>query len=458
MGLALAAAGAAAWLLVKPLAPGAAPFPLFHVFITLAALLGGLAAGSAALLGASLLASPLGLASAAGIGVTLFLVTGAVIVLLCAALREALGRLSRAEAAVACKVAELEAVMDLAPVGIWFARGPAFGDVTCNRFAAEMLRMPPSVANAPLRPGSAHPPTHFGLRRDGAAVPPAELPLERALRGEDSRDEELEAVFADGSSIILLSSARAVRDASGRFVGAVAAGLDVTARKRTEAALRDAVAGRELLQREADHRIKNSLQLVAGMLRMQRSCVVDRSAAAVLDDSAARVAAVAEAHAALQRSEDLHSIEAAPMVADLCRLVARLMPAVEITCRAEGDSPLEAARAVPLGLVVNELLTNAVRHAYPPGTPGRVEVRVTGAHGGLEIEIRDHGAGMASDASRPGSLGRDIVRALSAQIGATVETCSAPGEGTAVLLRLPRHRPPANSEAPAAGGPARLSA
>lgn len=443
MGLALAAAGAAAWALLERLGGGAPPFPLFHVFITLAALLGGLVAGTAALLGAMLLAEALGLSDGAGIGLTLFLLTQAVIVLLCGGLRGALGQLSRVEGALSAKVAEVQALMDLAPVGIWFARAPEAGEVTCNRFAAEMLRMPPAAAVASARSGSARPPSHFVLRRDGAPVPPAELPLERALRGEESRNEELEAVFADGSSIILLSNARAVRDPSGRLIGAVAAGLDVTALKRTEAALREAVAARELLQREADHRIKNSLQLVASMLRLQRARVTEHAAAAMLDESAARIAGVAEAHAALQRSEDLLSVNAAAMVSDLCRFLARLNPAVEITCRAEGDTPLEMARAVPLGLVVTELLTNAVRHAYAPGAPGLVEVSVAGLQDGLEIEVRDHGAGMAADARRPGSLGRDIVRTLSAQIGATLQTRSAPGQGTAVVLRLaPAQSPP----------------
>ena len=447
LALALTAVATALRGGLELLAPTTAPVAPYFLTSVLAALLGGVVAGLVAL-GAGLLAAwfffmrpafSFTLTPGQGASLIVFGLTGLALVALGAAVRQAFHRAAAAERDMQAKVAELQALMDLAPVGIWFARAPEVRQVTRNRFAAELMRMPAdsTAAFAPAgRDGTRV--THMELRQDGRKVPPEELPLQRALRGEENHDVEYEAVFADGDSIALLSNALPIRDAEGRIIGAVSASLDVTGLKRTEAALREAVAARELLQREADHRIKNSLQLVAATLRLQRARVRDEAAAALLDEAVARVNAVAQAHGALQGSPDLRSVDAGAMVEDLCRFVGRLNEAVEVACERAGDATLDTERAIPLGLVVSELLTNAVRHAYAPGEAGRVVVRVTGVEDSLNVEVRDEGIGMAAEATRPGSLGRDLVRTLSAKIGATVETRSEPGRGTVVRLRVER--------------------
>lgn len=441
----LTAAAAAARALIGLSDPAAAPFPTFYVSSMLATLLGGPWAGWLAMAVATLagwwLFLPPAWPGASGwevlVNLALFASTQAAVVLLAIGLRMALARAAAAEAALGAKVAELETLMDLVPVGIWFARAGEARAITCNRFAASLLGIPPGGD------GSATRQPHVEIRRDGRPAAPETLPLQRALRGEESRNEEHEAVFRDGSVITLLSNAQPVRDAAGRITGAVSASLDITALKRTEAALREALAAREMLQREADHRIKNSLQLVTGVLRAQRGRLRDAAAGALLDEALARVNAVAQAHAALQASPDFRTTEAGHMLEELCGFVGRLSPTVTIACRREGDTTLDVERAIPLGLVVSELLTNAVRHAYPPGEPGRVELRVAGAPGGgLEVEVRDHGIGLQPARHREGSLGRDLVRVLAAQIGAEVATASVPGQGTVVTLRL-RRDPPA---------------
>ncbi|WP_270939185.1 sensor histidine kinase, partial [Falsiroseomonas oryzae] len=342
-----------------------------------------------------------------------------------------------AEEAWQAKAAEVESLMTLAPVGVWFTYDPEVRQVSRNRFAAELFDVPPD-STAPLGASRPNGLRHVRLLRDGREIPPEELPLQRAWRGIESHNEEFEVAFADGTRKWLLSNARPLRDAAGRIVGAVSASLDITARKRTEAALRDAVVQRELLQREADHRIKNSLQLVAAMLRLQRNRLTDGAAQASLDAAIGRVAAVAEAHGALQGSPDLRTVDLAAMLGDLCRFVAGLNPQVTVGITVEGRPVLDAQRAIPLGLIVAELLTNALRHAYPEGAPGRVAVRVVlGGAGGLEVEVRDDGAGMVDGPRRDGSLGSVLVQSLAARIAATVETLSVPGQGTRVTVRVP---------------------
>lgn len=211
-------------------------------------------------------------------------------------------------------------------------------------------------------------------------------------------------------------------------------------RGRREQKLRDAVAARDLLLREADHRIKNSLQLVASLLAMQRSRLSDPQAAAVIDEAIARVRSVAQAHRAFQQSSDLRRVSFGQILRDICQHVAEFKDEVSIECDAGGDLELDSERAIPLGLMVSELLTNAVRHAYPAGEAGVVRASAVERDGMLSIEISDNGAGAAPDPSQPdqSSLGMTIVRALGRQIGAELAVDSRPGQGTTVTLRLPR--------------------
>lgn len=208
-------------------------------------------------------------------------------------------------------------------------------------------------------------------------------------------------------------------------------------RRRREAELEQSLQARELLLREADHRIKNSLQMVVSLLSMQRSRLPDNEAAAAIDDAIGRVRAVAEAHRALHQSRDLKTISFDQMLRDLCRHTGQLSPTTAIACNAEADLEIDAERAIPLGLVVTELLTNAIRHAYPDGVAGTIEVRAERTPGHLEVSVTDRGGGIDPGAAPARTLGTSIVQALSRQIGLETRTVSAPGQGTAVTLRLP---------------------
>jgi two-component sensor histidine kinase len=209
-------------------------------------------------------------------------------------------------------------------------------------------------------------------------------------------------------------------------------------RHRKEADLRRALEAQTLLIREADHRIKNSLQLVASLLNLQKSRLTDADAVGALNDAIARVHAVAQAHRALHRSPDLRTLAFGQMLRDLCNHVGKLNPAVTIECAADDDLELDAERAIPLGLAVSELLTNAIKHAYPEGQRGTVRAGAVRTDDYLEVTITDEGVGMPpSDQGRP-MLGVAIVRSLVKQVGAELNTSSEPGRGSSAVLRLPQ--------------------
>lgn len=210
-------------------------------------------------------------------------------------------------------------------------------------------------------------------------------------------------------------------------------------RARRETELRHALASHETLLREADHRVKNSLQLVASLLTLQRGrLLAGTEAVAALDDAIARVHAIARTHRALLRGRDMRTLPLGDMLRELCDHVDQLSHHVQVRCSATEALEMDAERAIPLGLIVSELLTNAVRHAYPGGTPGTVDVAATGLDGTVSILVSDAGVGISSDPAAPASLGTTIIQALVRQIGAQFETVSSAGVGTTVTLRLPR--------------------
>ncbi len=263
----------------------------------------------------------------------------------------------------------------------------------------------------------------------------------QALADGDTYFCEFRARRTDGSTRWFVSHGRIIRAIDGSPLRAVGVIRDVTDRRLREDRLREAVEARELLLREADHRIKNSLQLVSSVLTLQRSRLSDPDAAAALDSAISRVMAVGQAHKALHQSVDLRHVALDEVLRDLCVHVGTLNPAVTFLCDCPAGLELDTERAIPLGLVVSELLTNAAKHAYPSAS-GTVLVGVSLSGDRFEIAVSDSGIGMASPGASRRTLGTTIVRALAAQIGAEMVVTSTPGHGTRTALQFPAHAAP----------------
>jgi PAS domain S-box-containing protein len=247
---------------------------------------------------------------------------------------------------------------------------------------------------------------------------------------------EYRIVTASGNIRWHLSQGIKVREDThpdGRMVGII---QDITERRQREEDMRNLAAAREMLVREADHRIKNSLQLVNALLSVQLRGVTDQAAADALRGAMGRVGAIAASHLALQGSEDLRQVDLAVTLEDLCAHFTQLHPAIAIICRTETPLILDADRAIPLGLAVSEVLTNALRHAFPKGEGGTVIVEAGTERSELTLRVTDDGVGIPSPAREPG-LGSKIISSLASRIDAAIHTESTPGRGTIVTLRLP---------------------
>ncbi len=249
---------------------------------------------------------------------------------------------------------------------------------------------------------------------------------------------DLYARRRDGSEIPVEIGLNPLATEEGPLVLAVV--VDITARKHAEEIIHASLREKELLLQEVYHRVKNNLQVLGSLLGMQATALGPGPAAAALRESATRVRTMATAHELLYRSDRLGGVEFEPYVRTLA---ANLLQASDDPAHAlRFDLAIEPVSfgieiAIPLGLIVNELLTNCLKHAYPPGSGGRVRVGLAREPDGrLHLSVRDDGIGLPPglDPARTNSLGLRLVHALAAQLGGTVEFRG--DAGTSASLRF----------------------
>lgn len=195
------------------------------------------------------------------------------------------------------------------------------------------------------------------------------------------------------------------------------------------AALSDLVAECEILVAEVNHRAKNSLAIAASLISLQAHRQLDDNVKALFVETRDRLVAMARVHDLLSKSEAIQRVDVARYMRELCE-AHRPITAGEGRIRIETDLEegimVSPDTAVPLGIVLSELITNALKYAFPDARSGRLlaELRRQG-EGMVEVVICDDGIGMVN--AREGSLGYGIIRSLVRQIGGTIDIRSAHG-------------------------------
>ena len=255
--------------------------------------------------------------------------------------------------------------------------------------------------------------------------------LAAALRFREPRESEVEA----RGSVVLLRALPLVPGGEPR--GALVLVRDVTELRRRDRQ----IMGKDATIREIHHRVKNNLQTVAALLRMQARRMTDPAAQAALQESVRRVASIAVVHEtlalALDETVDFDGI--ADSVLAMCAEVATTGAPVQVL-RSGSFGVLRADVATPLSMVLTELVQNAVEHAYPEGQEGRIEVGVRRGEDDLEVEVVDDGAGLPEgfDLEASTRLGLQIVRTLVAgELRGELALEQREPRGTRAVLRVP---------------------
>ncbi|MGE0042051.1 MAG: sensor histidine kinase [Vicinamibacterales bacterium] len=215
---------------------------------------------------------------------------------------------------------------------------------------------------------------------------------------------------------------------------------DVSARVRDEQALRATLRAKEVLLREIHHRVRNNLQIISSMLDLQGERL-EPAAAAALERSRERVRAIALVHERLIRDETDSRIEFGGYIEGLSESVWQAARAAErgVTLDVSAaETWLDLDRAVPLGLILQELVSNALRHAFPDRRPGQVHIRLAPLDDErIELAVADTGVGLGTP--RQAGLGLTLADQLARQLGATLLLEPRRGGGLRAAVILDGH-------------------
>lgn len=213
--------------------------------------------------------------------------------------------------------------------------------------------------------------------------------------------------------------------------------IDITERKRSEEQIRTSLKEKDVLLKEIQHRVKNNLFTIASILKLQLDRITDKDARDVFLTSINRINALTQIHTRLYESDDFSRIALKEYVEELVLRIARsyLFPPENIRTDIK-DVTIDITAAIPLGLIINELVTNSLRHAFAGNGEGVINVSVTEAGAHKILTITDNGIGIPQNArpETPEGLGLQLVAMLAEQLSAEMRV--EHGEGTKFVLRF----------------------
>jgi PAS domain S-box-containing protein len=221
---------------------------------------------------------------------------------------------------------------------------------------------------------------------------------------------------------------------------------DITARKIADEAIRASLREKEVLLKEIHHRVKNNLQVVSSLLGLQSRTIEDFATRRMFQESQNRVHSMALIHESLYQSENLSEIDFPAYIDQLANHLIRSYGVdsqrVRISASIE-DLRLTMDTAIPCGLIVNELVSNSLKYAFPGGRRGEVSIGMKqNEEHSIRLEVSDNGVGLPDGVSFTStkSLGLRLVRTLADQLGAAIERGSGNGARIALTFQTGGNR------------------
>jgi two-component sensor histidine kinase len=276
-------------------------------------------------------------------------------------------------------------------------------------------------------------------------IPPLRALLERIAPDQSVLDDyEVELDFPKLGRRILLLNARKVFYEGTSSANILIAIEDVTERRAVESDREDLSRRKDLLLEEFQHRVANSLAIISSILLLKARTVGSEEIRAHIEDARNRVMSVATVQEHLHSTKAIDSVELAPYLKSLCGGLAGSMINDEY-CSIEthvSAGSVTSSAAVSIGLIVTELVINALKHAFPEAKPGCTVIVSYDVNGtDWKLSVADNGCGKSLDAWPPAKvgLGTSIVSALAGQLDARVDTVSGP-TGTTVSIAHSRFK------------------
>ncbi|MBI5688069.1 MAG: PAS domain S-box protein [Verrucomicrobia bacterium] len=246
-------------------------------------------------------------------------------------------------------------------------------------------------------------------------------------RGESMISKEEKEIWPDGRVTWVSTTKVPLRDKSGKITGLVGVSRDITAHKQTEEEIRASLEEKTVLLKEVHHRVKNNLQIVISLMNLQAVRTKNTAALDTLQETGNRVRSMALLHETLYRSQNLAHVNFANYIENICSHLFRSYgpKAAQIKLRPRLEEvAIDLDRAVSCGLIINELVSNALKHAFPGGQGGHIEVELrTTPQEQIVLRVADDGVGLPSglDIHQTGTLGHQLVFMLVEKLHGAVE-------------------------------------
>ncbi|MDO9036245.1 MAG: PAS domain S-box protein, partial [Methanoregula sp.] len=279
-------------------------------------------------------------------------------------------------------------------------------------------------------------------------IPPETVYVDKAIgkqvfdtiMGGGSWQGEVKMFRSDGTIMDILLSAYAIRNQDGRIIGLVGLHTDITEQKHTGDKIKASLDEKVLLLREIHHRVKNNLQIIISLVNLQMRQIDDERLKQVMAETQNRVRAMAFVHEKLYQSEDISHID----LANYTRfLVSHLFSFYGVDSRQValnvdiGKIMLSIDTTIPLGLILNELISNALKHAFPNGRTGTLSITVREEDKALYLTIKDDGIGVPADFDwrNAETLGLRLVCSLVEQLDGTIELDRSVGTAFTIVVK-----------------------
>jgi PAS domain S-box-containing protein len=245
----------------------------------------------------------------------------------------------------------------------------------------------------------------------------------------------------DGTRFTAELSAALLKDASGEPEAFIAVTYDITERQRTEETLKASLLEKEVLLKEVHHRVKNNLQIISSLLNLQASQLKDQESKHVFQEIKNRIYSMALVHKKLYQSRDFSNIDFNEYVEEM---VNELLRAYQTTVRISSEIEIsnisfDIDTAITCGLILNELISNALKHAFPRGKKGNIYISIQPLEAPFyELTVRDNGVGMPGhfNLEETDSLGMKLVKMLTDQVEGSITITS--DQGTTIKIKFPK--------------------
>jgi len=257
------------------------------------------------------------------------------------------------------------------------------------------------------------------------------------MRAGQVNREEWKLCRKNGSGVVVEATGMKLQD--GPMLGIV---RDVTERRLAEEALRRSVREKEVMLREIHHRVKNNMQVIVSLLSLQAAEISDERGLAAFRETSSRIRSMALVHEKLYHGADFAEVDMRDYCRSLMQTVLAATKPPGLTIEHSLDirlAGLSLDRAVPCGLLLNELLCNAVKHAFAGKSAGRVTIGFYAEEGGAVLTVEDDGSGFSLDRARgAATLGYTLINAWCEQLHASLAVEGGrDGRGARVVVRFP---------------------